>query len=189
MKHSVVIKQISCLYGCTCQICLSQDAAWFAKQAPALCLLLALWSVSIHESQKHPCLPLQHAYPDLSKSHLSKNYLSKNTLASLCNMLTQIYSKTIIQKHPCLPLQHAYPYLNFTDSTQAFEGAERVISELGYPANVTALELKQQRIAQGAGPLAVFAGVVGCVYGLFFTFQTWVSQFKSHVAPRSLVSV
>lgn len=33
---------------------------------------------------------------------------------------------------------------------QAFEGAERVISDLAFPANVTALELKQSRIAQGA---------------------------------------
>ncbi|KAF5830883.1 HAD-like domain-containing protein [Dunaliella salina] len=40
--------------------------------------------------------------------------------------------------------------VTYTDATktQAFEGAERVISALGYPANVTALELKQQRLAQ-----------------------------------------
>lgn len=40
--------------------------------------------------------------------------------------------------------------VTYTDATktQAFEGAERVISALGYPNNVTALELKQQRLAQ-----------------------------------------
>eukprot|EP00983_Pelagomonas_calceolata_P130145 1161664-Pelagomonas_calceolata.AAC.10 len=36
---------------------------------------------------------------------------------------------------------------------QAFEGAERVISALGYPNNVTALELKQQRLAQATASL------------------------------------